>query len=340
MIADLEEALRKKLKAQKVYPASYTIEKQLISLLILKYLCEQNKESYSQLIKKGILEKWTYQIDELTIIVSNLHTSLLALIQYENLEDLVREYLDTKKLEPNIFNKDAKKLAICSHFSKKTYDILGNTTYIIDKLNPSTRGIFYFKFFDLVLGNNNQYLKYDKIDFNDYNYLYVYDYNAKFNFIRNNENDALDLIWHILWHNSHLEIVLDTNYSKIAVMKNASFMLHNITKIILCNDDTVYIYFHKLAKDKISIINWQNQSLEKLEQIIKLNRQQKDVLVKVTPEEIKENNYRIGFKLYQTEIKEENKSINELVDENTKLVNKLASINKNIELELNKLINR
>ena len=80
--------------------------------------------------------------------------------------------------------------------------------------------------------------------------------------------------------------------------------------------------------------------MDKLEQIIKLNRKQKDVLVKVTPEDIRQNNYRLGFKLYQTEMKGENKSINELVDENTKLVDLLANINQDIELELNKLINK
>ena len=340
MIEELREALKRRLTTQKGYASSYTIERQIMALLVLKYLCDQGQESYPELIKNGNIEHWSYTIDEYIFIVNNLLTSFLALIQYENLEDLVKEYLNSHKLRPNIINKEAPKLAICSSFTEATYDILGNTIYIIDKFNTSTNGLFSFKFYDLVLGNNNQYLSYDKIDFTNYNYLYFYNHHIKYYFIRNNENDGFDLINSILHKNSQIEILLDTDYSKISVIKNASLMLDKIAKIILFNDNTAYIYFNNLAKDKISIINWSNDDITKLDQIMKLNRKQKDVLVKVTPKEIRENNYRIGFKLYETRLENENKSINELVDENTALVNRLANLNKDIELELNQLINR
>ncbi len=340
MITDLEEAIRKKLKSQNGYAASYSIERQLIALLVLKYLCDQGKESYPDLIKKGILKSWSYKIDEYAIFANNIPTNLLALIQYENLEDLVQEYLKQKKSRLNIVNKGLPKLAFCSHFNKETYDPTGNTTYIINKFNVSISGLFNFKFFDLILGNNNQYLLYDQINFANYNYVYVYDRKAKFNFIHDNENSTFDLVWRLLKKNANMEVILDTDYSKVAVIKNALYLLNKIAKIILFNDDTTYVYFNNLTKDTISIINCSNASMDKLEQIIKLNRKQKDVLVKVTPEDIRQNNYRLGFKLYQTEMKGENKSINELVDENTKLVDLLANINQDIELELNKLINK
>jgi len=44
--------------------------------------------------------------------------------------------------------------------------------------------------------------------------------------------------------------------------------------------------------------------------------------------------------LYQNEKIDDVKNINEIVDENTKLIEKLSRINQDIEQEINNLINR
>lgn len=88
MIEELREALKRRLTTQKGYASSYTIERQIMALLVLKYLCDQGQESYPELIKKGNIEHWSYTIDEYIFIVNNLLTSFLALIQYENLKKL------------------------------------------------------------------------------------------------------------------------------------------------------------------------------------------------------------------------------------------------------------
>ncbi len=81
-------------------------------------------------------------------------------------------------------------------------------------------------------------------------------------------------------------------------------------------------------------------TLDKLFDIIKSNRKIKDVLIKTNENEIRSNNCRIGFRLYQMNLETKNRGINDIVDQNTLLINRLSNINKRVEVEIDKLFNR
>ena len=79
----------------------------------------------------------------------------------------------------------------------------------------------------------------------------------------------------------------------------------------------IIILFNNEINKEISIINYDNiKDLNKLHSIIKNNRKQKDILVKTNYDELRENNLRIGFNLYQLEKDNEIRDINKIVDEN------------------------
>jgi len=116
-----------------------------------------------------------------------------------------------------------------------------------------------------------------------------------------------------------------------------------MSKVLLFDEANTFVYYENKKDDKVSIINYNKDkinSLEKLNKIIEINRKQKDILVKTTIEDIKNNCYRIGFRLYQEASVDSTRNINEIVDENTRLIDRLARLNNEIEQEINKLINR
>lgn len=71
-----------------------------------------------------------------------------------------------------------------------------------------------------------------------------------------------------------------------------------------------------------------------------VNRKQKDILVKITKQDIINNNYRIGFNLYQLEKTNKIKDINKIVDQNTRYLQRLNTLNQQVETQINKLLNR
>ena len=101
--------------------------------------------------------------------------------------------------------------------------------------------------------------------------------------------------------------------------------------------------FDNIESTEISIINYDKDkinSLDKLYNIIKTNRKQKDILVKTTYNELRENNLRIGFNLYQLEKENKVRDINKIIDENTRLLEQLNDINEDVENYWNKLFTK
>ena len=128
-------------------------------------------------------------------------------------------------------------------------------------------------------------------------------------------------------------------------MNEAWYLLSYLNTVILYDEhDTFLIFKYKKGNDEnVSIINYdnvKNKSLEKLHEIINNNRRQKDILTKTTITDIRRNYYRIGFKLYQNKLTPDVININDIVEDNTRLIGKLSELNSKIELEINKLINR
>ena len=176
----------------------------------------------------------------------------------------------------------------------------------------------------------------------NYKYIYIYDNIPRYRFIRNSDTDLYRIIQKILCNND-INIIFHSTFKKVSNMKEARFIINYLSKVVLFDLDNTFLYFNKKDNDNVSIINYDREiinNIEKLYQIIENDRQKKDILVKTTTKNIINNYYRIGFKLYQKGIIDNKKNINEIVDENTRLIEKLSDINKNIEQEINKLMNR
>lgn len=344
MLNELINELRRQIEKESKYIVDFRLKKNLLGLFVLKYYCDIKELSYEELIKQNQVNDISFPIDTFEYKMFTFdNTRLLALIQYENLQDLIKEYLSNSDIGINIIDKDIKKICISSNLDKSLYDSTGNTTYVIDKLDISRYDIESFKFFDKVLEINNKYVKYEELMFDEYNYVYLYDNIPRYRFIKNSDNDVYDVIRKIIYKNDKLRIILHTDYKKIANLKESRFIIKYMSKVLLLEDGNAFVYYEKKEDDKVSIINYDKnkiKSLSRLLEIMENNRKLKDILVKTTVADIEKNYYRIGFRLYQKGIEESIRNINEIADENTNLINKLSDINKSIEQEINKLINR
>ena len=313
----------------------------LIEYLIhLKYLCDKDIYKYEDVIEKE--EIYDISLDTNRLSYHNLKSklpinTLLLKIKKKNIKKLLLELLDYID-KPIEFNNDKDKVLYIDllHDIIHYYNRYGNGTYIS---KTSIRLYQTFKVFDEILGINNTYIeKQDISDYKDYDYVYIFDDIPKYRLNRydNIYNDINKLI------RNNKNIILYTNYSKISNFSDGRIISRYIKTIILNNTKAIMI-FNNIESTEISIINYDKDkinSLDKLYNIIKTNRKQKDILVKTTYNELRENNLRIGFNLYQLEKENKVRDINKIVDENTRLLEQLNDINEDVENYWNKLFTK
>jgi len=346
MINDLKEEIKKQLSKEYKYVSNYMIESNLLNLLVLKYYCDTSNLKYENLI--SIENEKTKEIELpddplLKKILNVKFTKLLSHIRYENIQELIKEYLYHEDITLNIINSKEKKVCIPSAFSNSLYDLDGNTTYVIDYFKITPYEISKFQFFDKVLNNHNEYLSQEKIPFENYKNVYIYDDIPKYRFIKKSDNKSYEIINVLLRKYKHLKIILHTDYKKVSNLKDTKNIIKFMSKVILFEDGNTFLYYENNVDSKVSIINYNKEkikNLSKLLEIIEKDRKQKDILVKTTTEEIINNYYRLGFRLYQTGTPKNKKNINEIVEENTNLIERLSILDKDIEQEINKLMNR
>lgn len=193
-----------------------------------------------------------------------------------------------------------------------------------------------FKIFDKILNINNNYILLN--DLNNYNYDYIYIYDNTLRFSKSSDN-LLETINKFL--NISKNIILIARYNKISNFREGRFLTRFIKLILLDNKKAIIHFKKNKDNDEVTIINIDNiKDKNKILNIIKNNRKQKDILIKITYQDIRNNNYRIGFNLYQLEKTNKVKDINKIVDDNTKYLEKLNKINQIVEIEINKLLNR
>ena len=169
----------------------------------------------------------------------------------------------------------------------------------------------------------------------DFDYVYIYDDIPRY---LSKKYSVYDTIHLNIIRNKN--VVLYTTYHKISNFSEGRIDAKYLNKIIIDHADTIMLFSYD-TNDEISIISTDKiTDRSKIDSIIKNNRKQKDVLIKITHQTLKENNLRIGFKLYQLENNAKLKDINKIVDENTRYLEKLNRINEKVEREINILLNR
>lgn len=340
MVNELINEIEKKIKQKKGYASSYEIKRNLFRLLILKYYCDKEILSYEELIKKEQIENIESPINKENKYDTIENTQLLRLIQYYDLKQLIKEYSEKNKI--NLIN-EKNILYFSTELNIENYDITGNTTYVIDQLHIKTSEIEVFQILDKMLEIENKYEKLENINIENYKQVIIYDNEPVYRFIRNSDTDIYDIIKKLIEKNNKLNITLQTTFKKISNMKEARKLIRYLSYILLYDDETTFLNFKIKEKYTISIIDYNKakiKNIEKLKNIIQQNRKQQDVLIKVTPKEIMDNYYRIGFKLYQDGHDNSEIDINKITEENAKLINKLSYLDKTIQMEMNKLINK
>ena len=313
-------------------------------LIYLKYLCDNGEYKYEEVIDNKSLYELNKDIvylkrffvrdfkDEMLYI-----NRLLIRIKDVDIKTLLIEFL--KYIDKAIYFHDNDDKICYINFNLNFYNCYndkGNATYIYNK--PYEANYKIFKAFDDILGVKNEYVLYNNdVKIKNYDYVYVLDDIPKY---RIGTHNIFEDIFPYIVNNGN--VVLYTNYNKISNFNNGRRFYKCIKKVIL-NDNKAYILFNRDTSNKeISIINY-NDKIEdavKLYNIIKNNRKQKDVLVKISYQDLVDNNMRIGFKLYQIEKPNKIRNINKIVDENTRYLKRLNIINDIVEQEINILLNK
>ncbi len=313
----------------------------LYSILCVKYLCDSKILNYDDIMQMDDLCSLEVYDENLKFNEKINYKKLIHGIQYEDLKEMIIEYAN-KNLEEydhvSVSNKRKIVYIRSGHFDEYYYDLKGNTTYLIKGEHLAiTRFFLLFKLFDKVLDLANDYKKLEEIDFSQYEEIHYYGMLGRIG-IRLSEK-AYEEINNFV--KNGLRVVLYTFYVRINNYKNGRVTLDNLSKIIFLPKNKAIMIFEKKENDEISLINQiEDNNLEKLKKIIVLNRKIKDVLIKIKKQDIVNNNYRLGFRLYQLEHIERNKTINEIVDNNTMLIERLEMINEVVEKEINFLINK
>lgn len=275
----------------------------------------------------------------------------LKVIKTQNYKELVEEFLKEKEdpefIRLEIFKKTNDKiLYLNTNDTFNSYNYTDkNPSYLQESLNSIYYSdyVFYKALDEMLKIKRNYYHKFKEINIDEYDTVIINDIEPLYKYITNKD----DLIQDIEKKFSDFKgkIILKTNYNKISRFKNY-YLLKRLSKVILhayVKNNTVYMEFLPSNNNNISLILLNDELANdnsKLKKIIENNRNKKDTLIKVTPEDIRNNNYRISFKMYNTENIEKVKAINDIVDENTELIKTLERINNVIEAEVNKLLER
>lgn len=358
----LTNIINKELKKRRGLITERHIEEILIGLIYILYL--SSKKEFKTKIK-NLLEE-----DNIKLFYDYLRKEhdyynyyfqyidikkLLKIIKGQNYRELLDEVLQNKK------DQDVERLEI---FKKKTDRILYlNTSDSLENYDYTNKNVTYLK---QTLDNNyissySKYIVLDKmlnlkrnyydhfkdLNLNDYDIIIINDTEPVYKYSANKENIINELEQNFYHNNFYTgKIILKTSYNKISRFKYYSLIRSHLNKVILhayVKNTTVYMEFLPANNKSISLILLDEELANdnnKLQKIIESNRNKKGTLIKVTPEDIRNNSYRISFKMYETENIEKIKEINDIVDENTSLTKKLEGLNDTIEAEVNKLLER
>ena len=323
----------------------------IIYLVYLKYLCEKGIYSFKEVIMNPELYEITDDITRLKQGLENHFFPIHSILRnYEeinseweyfkelkNASDLLLDFLNELDRPIHFHGKETPIYVGVERRNYAYYDETGHSIYIIGN-NAKEDYYDVFKIFDEILGITNQYLREEDINLSHYHYLYVYDDTPKYRFIKSS-NEYTKVRYYL---SSIDTVILCSNYSKISNFQEGRIVLRYLKTVIL-STIKVFMIFQKDLKDEISIINYDKEKIlseERLLTIIQNNRKLKDILIKTNYQEIKDNNMRIGFQLYQLEKKKEIQDINKIVDENTEYLRQLNVINERVEREINRLLNK
>lgn len=356
--------IEKELKKKERYTYSNKITDIYVLLLYTKYLCSIQKLDFEEVIKEDNFNKTLSYLKECKFIHPYLENELvdtalnkvIRMIQYEDLKELVLEFLKehgSTSLFPAFCEKNDSIVYLWTNNNFSNYDFIHpNVTYVGEHYGNK---LFYnfknFKLLDEMLGFKRTYVeKLENVDLDCQDILLIHDEIPIYRFSKQDKN-IIDSLYDIVceYKDRLKKIVLQVPYRKVSKFSNRTLIQNWISKILFYEDNKkpdVYMEFqqvslHEVPAKTISLVllkEKMEEDVESIKKIISNNRSKKETLIKIKPTDIIANNKRIGFKMYALENKTEVKQINDIIDENTDLIRRLENLNRTIESEVNKLI--
>ena len=245
-----------------------------------------------------------------------------------------------------LIEKNIRKACVLYGDDISAYDRYVNTIYY----NKTYYGNISYKLLDEMLGVSNKYVELsrrEKLIINDdVDLVYISDQEAKKRIYDDDDNNEICLLTNELLSRG-IDVVLKSKYRCISLI-DVTYFYSQLDKIILgncsSNDDSMIMFKAYKSSEDISIILYDKDyitGIDKLKEVIKDNKENSNYLIKVTYHDLLNNGCRIGFKLYSNEIsKEKNKTIQQIRDDNERLMRELKILDHIIERETDYLINK
>ena len=342
---------------KRLYPQRYIPRDELYDLiyifsLYVKYLCENNVYKYEDINNDNIKEycdlidtRLYHRIDFSTFEKYNYKPlnieHIINIFRFTPLHELVAEFFYYHKdIGINILDKEVLKLCYMDGCNISNYDRDGSTIYV------DNNHLYQFKMLDKILGIENHYIAKPKVD--SYitrlvKYIYV-DHRRVLSPMHPTVDDQLKEYFQMK-NRYRKPLIIKIDYKYVSKL-GATFRRYSLQKVILSKNSPSTILWYNgspLRTDNlepISLIQYDDTKidLDRLKAIIDKNIENPDNLIKIGERDLAENNNRIGFKLYSNKDTQENiKDITSLVDENSRLVKRIQSLDIIIQTEIDNL---
>ena len=258
MINNLLEKIYNELKNNHqvlISDATYMV---LYEILSLKYLSDQKKLSFDDIMNLDDLSTLNLDDEHLSFKQKVNYKKLLHEIQYENLEEIIKEYVNYQNLMIDLISNSNKRLVYLEPywFDGFYYDLSGNSTYIY-KYNHDNVRYLMFKLFDTVLNLNNQYKKINEIDLSEYD---------EFHYIETRKSFVNEKIYDefINYINNGVKVIYYTNYRCVNNYRKGRMTLRYLKDIIFLPNNQAILKYEKKDNLEISLINYNENDFEKL----------------------------------------------------------------------------
>lgn len=354
--------ISKELKKDLKYITQINTEKIYLYLLYIKYLgtLKEEKKTLKMLFDNDDLKELYKYLNKnygfSLYLMKNVNLKmLLKLMKDYNYKDLLMEYLSLKEnvdIEILGIFKNPKDKVLYLNDSENIHNYLNNIPshdYVAETIDGRKKpSLILFNLVDQMLGIKSQsYDTLKEVDLDKYDLVIINDTSPSYIFSSSSDDNLIRSInrYFYLENNYQGKIILKTNFNKISKFPYPGLIKERLSKVMLHKDVTnlmVYMEFNCDNNDSISLIliNDEKYNFDELKSLITNNRSKKNCLLKIKPDQMIENNYRISFKMYEEKNIEKVKAMNDIVDENSILTERLENLNEEIFVEVAHLLER
>ena len=306
-------------------------------LLYVKYLIEENNLDFMKIINGDLDSLLPYLEDVSNYFVKNF----IEYRHYEVLKKMIFDDYYIKTYQDRILDAylDSNKKYLLISTASVPYINKENIDVCLRVSSKSIHPFFErYQLLDRIIGINRKYC-------NEYKDIKIKDYDEIILINDRNFIDFGDLSRNKVKMNS--DVFMICNYSDISRYKSNNRLFSDLelksrVNSIYIDNDKAYVRYHKYEPDnkdkKINIKNLSDVKDDNLSSILNKDEEIEDISIYVSPDDIINNHYRIGFKSYNNKDILKYEDIIKVVDQNERIINKIRELDDIIVKEINKLI--